>query len=348
MSRGLDQQNPKTPGRAAVARRAEGTTVRRSESRPRHSLTPVVEPVGAGVIGKAAMGVTAGVALTAGLTVGGPVTQTASAATCKAPSSVATVSASGKSSAARAAACYLKSAGYSASVNGVKGFQRSRSMAQTGKVDGHTWSALLTRGSTPTLKLGAKGAAVVRLQLGLRGLGHRIAADGTFDADTKAAVKKLQRNQHWTTSGVAGAGTWNVLQHGGKFVTKKVSYSAHKSSSSSSKGERALAYAKKQLGDPYRFGADGPSSFDCSGLTLAAWKSVGVNLPHNSVTQYYHGKHVSKSQLKPGDLVFFYSGRSHVAIYAGGGKVIHAPRPGSTVSYIKMSYMPFAGAVRPS
>jgi hypothetical protein len=75
---------------------------------------------------------------------------------------------------------------------------------------------------------------------------------------------------------------------------------------------------------------------------------VGVKLPHSSSKQYRIGKKISKSQLRNGDLVFFYRGISHVGLYAGNGKVIHAPRPGKKVSYIKMSYMPYAGARRPA
>jgi cell wall-associated NlpC family hydrolase len=114
-----------------------------------------------------------------------------------------------------------------------------------------------------------------------------------------------------------------------------------------SKGAKALAYAKKQLGDRYRYGGTGPSSWDCSGLTRAAWKKAGKKIPRTSQGQSRYGKKVKKSQLQKGDLVFFYSGKSHVGIYAGKGKVIHASRPGKPVAYIKIKYMPYAGARRP-
>jgi peptidoglycan DL-endopeptidase CwlO len=117
--------------------------------------------------------------------------------------------------------------------------------------------------------------------------------------------------------------------------------------SGSGRGARALAYAKAQLGEPYVRNGDGPSSWDCSGLTMAAWGSVGVSLPHSSGQQYNRGSAVNKADLQPGDLVFFYSDISHVGLYAGNGQVIHAPRPGKYVEYIKMSYMPYAGARRP-
>ena len=115
----------------------------------------------------------------------------------------------------------------------------------------------------------------------------------------------------------------------------------------SSKGAKALAYAKAQLGEPYVRNAAGPSSWDCSGLTMMAWGSVGISLPHSSRQQFGRGRPVAKSDLQSGDLVFFYSDISHVGLYAGNGQVIHAPRPGKSVEYIKMSYMPYAGARRP-
>jgi cell wall-associated NlpC family hydrolase len=115
-----------------------------------------------------------------------------------------------------------------------------------------------------------------------------------------------------------------------------------------SKGTKALAFAKRQLGDRYRYGGTGPNAWDCSGLTRGAWKHAGKKIPRTSQGQARFGKKVSRSKLRKGDLVFFYSGKSHVGIYAGRGKVIHASRPGKPVSSIKMTYMPYAGARRPA
>lgn len=131
----------------------------------------------------------------------------------------------------------------------------------------------------------------------------------------------------------------------------KVSVDATKSTKKKkkkSKGTKALAFAKRQLGDRYRYGGTGPNAWDCSGLTRGAWKAAGKKIPRTSQAQSRAGKKVSRKNLKKGDLVFFYSGKSHVGIYAGNGKVIHASRPGKPVSYIKMKYMPFAGARRPA
>ncbi|MFI9625389.1 NlpC/P60 family protein [Streptomyces sp. NPDC052042] len=108
----------------------------------------------------------------------------------------------------------------------------------------------------------------------------------------------------------------------------------------------AVAFAHGALGKPYVWGATGPSSFDCSGLTQAAWRSAGVSLPRTTHTQINAGQRVSRSELAPGDLVFFYSGISHVGLYIGDGRMIHAPRPGAPVRIAPIDQMPFAGATR--
>ncbi|WP_237554576.1 MULTISPECIES: C40 family peptidase [unclassified Streptomyces] len=116
----------------------------------------------------------------------------------------------------------------------------------------------------------------------------------------------------------------------------------------SARAAAAVAFAYRALGLPYVWGATGPSSFDCSGLTQAAWRAAGVSLPRTTYTQINAGTRVSESQLRPGDLVFFYSGISHVGLYIGNGQMIHAPHPGAAVRIAPISEMPFAGATRPS
>lgn len=93
----------------------------------------------------------------------------------------------------------------------------------------------------------------------------------------------------------------------------------------------AIKFAVKQIGDRYVFGADGMTYWDCSGLTMMAYRAAGVNLPHSSAAQSRMGKSISFSQKKPGDLLFFGRPVSHVGIYIGGGKMVHAPRSGSRV-----------------
>lgn len=115
----------------------------------------------------------------------------------------------------------------------------------------------------------------------------------------------------------------------------------------SSRAAQAVAFAKAQLGKPYVWGATGPNSFDCSGLTQAAWQAAGVSLPRTTWDQVNAGTPVSRDQLQPGDLVFFYDDVSHVGMYVGDGKIIHAPKPGDVIQYAPMDWMPFHSAVRP-
>ncbi|WUH91400.1 NlpC/P60 family protein [Streptomyces sp. NBC_00433] len=108
----------------------------------------------------------------------------------------------------------------------------------------------------------------------------------------------------------------------------------------------AIAFALAQRGKPYVYGATGPGSFDCSGLTQAAYKAAGITLGRTTYDQVKDGVPVSKADLRPGDLVFFYSGMSHVGIYLGNGKIVHAPHTGAVVEIAPMSWMPFATARR--
>lgn len=98
----------------------------------------------------------------------------------------------------------------------------------------------------------------------------------------------------------------------------------------------ALDYAYAQQGKPYRYGGEGPESYDCSGLTMMAWKAGGVALPHNAAAQYATVKHVAYKDLQPGDLVFF-QGLGHMGMYVGGEKMIHAPRTGTVIQIVSIA-----------
>ena len=110
----------------------------------------------------------------------------------------------------------------------------------------------------------------------------------------------------------------------------------------------AIKYALEQLGDKYVFGAAGMTTWDCSSLTMRAFKAAGVSLPHSSRAQYRYGKAIPKNQLQPGDLVFFGKPISHVAIYLGPDRMLHAPRKGSQVKIANMNMgrKPYIGARR--
>jgi cell wall-associated NlpC family hydrolase len=104
---------------------------------------------------------------------------------------------------------------------------------------------------------------------------------------------------------------------------------------------RAISFARAQLGEPYVWGAAGPGSWDCSGLTMMAWRQGGVDLPHYSVAQYSQTKHIGVGNLRPGDLVFWGTSPNtihHVAMYIGSGQIIHAPRTGQPVQINSMYY----------
>jgi cell wall-associated NlpC family hydrolase len=114
----------------------------------------------------------------------------------------------------------------------------------------------------------------------------------------------------------------------------------------SGRAKIAVAEAYRQLGKPYRWGAAGPNSFDCSGLTMWVWAKAGVSLPHSSRMQIQYGRRVSKSELLPGDLVFFGSPIHHVGIYVGNGQYIAAPQTGDVVGFRSVNRPNYAGATR--
>ena len=117
--------------------------------------------------------------------------------------------------------------------------------------------------------------------------------------------------------------------------------------SDASVAAKVVAFARAQIGDPYVFGAAGPSSYDCSGLAMAAYASAGVGLPHSAAAQYGYGVPVSTVGLVPGDLAFSYSGPGHVGIYVGNGMIIDSPHTGATVRYDPVGmYGEYVGARR--
>ncbi|MFH8794596.1 NlpC/P60 family protein [Streptomyces sp. NPDC017941] len=115
----------------------------------------------------------------------------------------------------------------------------------------------------------------------------------------------------------------------------------------SARGARALRYALKQIGKPYAWGAKGPSAFDCSGLTQRAWGVAGRGIPRTSQQQWARLPRVPLRGLRPGDLVVYFPKATHVALYLGGGKVVHAPHPGARVKVSPLATNPVLGAVRP-
>ncbi|MFF5894700.1 NlpC/P60 family protein [Streptomyces argenteolus] len=115
----------------------------------------------------------------------------------------------------------------------------------------------------------------------------------------------------------------------------------------SEEGEEAVAYAVEQIGKPYVWGAEGPESYDCSGLTSQAWSAAGRDIPRTSQEQWRRLPRVPMDSLRPGDLVVYFPKATHVALYIGDGLVVQAPRPGATVKVSPLASNPLLGAVRP-
>ncbi|MFL4905898.1 NlpC/P60 family protein [Streptomyces sp. MMS24-I2-30] len=115
----------------------------------------------------------------------------------------------------------------------------------------------------------------------------------------------------------------------------------------SAAGRKAIAFATSQIGKPYVWGAQGPNSFDCSGLTSQAWLAAGIPIPRTSQEQWRQLKHVPVESMRPGDLIIYFSGATHVALYIGDGQIIHAPRPGRWVTVAPAGSMAILGVVRP-
>ncbi|MFI1930337.1 NlpC/P60 family protein [Streptomyces sp. NPDC020330] len=170
----------------------------------------------------------------------------------------------------------------------------------------------------------------------------KLAARQAAEAKERAEAEEKAREEAAKESG-GGSGTGSGSGTGtdpGSDTGADSGYAA--------KAEKVLAFARAQIGKPYVWGATGPSSYDCSGLTQAAWREAGVTLPRTTWDQVEVGTRVATSDLQPGDLVFFYDDISHVGIYKGDGMMIHAPKPGANVREESIYSMPIHGSVRPA
>ncbi|MEV4877995.1 NlpC/P60 family protein [Streptomyces arboris] len=180
-------------------------------------------------------------------------------------------------------------------------------------------------------------------------LAARQAAEAKEREEREAAEKKAREEAAKESGGDSGSGSGSGTGTGtspgsgtgtGTGTGTDGSYAA--------KAQKVLDFARAQIGKPYVWGASGPASYDCSGLTQAAWREAGVTLPRTTWDQVKVGTRVATSDLQPGDLVFFYDDISHVGIYKGDGMMIHAPKPGANVREESIYYMPIYGSVRPA
>src|SRR5690606_16699095 len=157
--------------------------------------------------------------------------------------------------------------------------------------------------------------------------------DGLTDEERAQASEGVDGGS--SSSGSSGGGSTGGASYNG---------------SATGNAKTAIDFIYAQIGDSYSLGANGPDVWDCSSLVQAAWREAGVSLPRTTYDQINAGTSVSYDNLQPGDLVFFYSGPSHVGMYVGDGKMVHASNPSKPVAEVQMSPYwsgQFTGAIRP-
>jgi cell wall-associated NlpC family hydrolase len=173
---------------------------------------------------------------------------------------------------------------------------------------------------------------------------------GSSSASASGGGSSSSSSASASASGGSGSGgSGGSTSTSGQTSTHSSPSASPSASAPSSAAGQALAYARAQLGKPYEWAAEGPSTFDCSGLTMMAWRSAGVSIPRTAEQQSTIGRHISsQADLEPGDLVFFGSPIHHVGIYAGNGTMIEAPYTGQVVRYHSINRSGYAGATRPT
>jgi cell wall-associated NlpC family hydrolase len=162
-------------------------------------------------------------------------------------------------------------------------------------------------------------------------------------ARTSVSNRSTRRLQRGTLALLAGAGI--LLTPAVAQASTTAAAPAAVAPATTAAAQTAVNVAMAQLGKPYAWGATGPGSFDCSGLTSFAYRAAGITLPRTTGDQAQVGAPVARANLQPGDLVFFYNG-GHVGIYIGGNQVVHAPTAGDVVKVTNIDYMPFSSARR--
>jgi cell wall-associated NlpC family hydrolase len=177
---------------------------------------------------------------------------------------------------------------------------------------------------------------------------HRETVIGKLDTARRLLSRLTAQERAQVTEGGSAPGTGRASRATTGSGSRETLQSPAPTAASApdSRASAAVSYAYSKLGSPYVWGATGPNAFDCSGLVQAAYRSAGVELPRTTYSQIGAGRRVSRSELLPGDLVFFYSAISHVGIYIGNGQMIHAPNPSAPVRVAPIDEMPFTGATR--
>ena len=174
-------------------------------------------------------------------------------------------------------------------------------------------------GEAAGFHLGDTGREVVEIQQALVSRGYDVTVDGDYGPATKAAVAEFQNDNHLTVDGEVGSASYQALLH------RSLPVGTHKSYIAGQNG--IVNLARQFLGVPYVWGGSSPNGFDCSGFVQYVYAQQGISLPRTADIQATAGYPVDKADLQPGDLVFFagdYVNISHVGIYVGDGKMIHA------------------------
>ena len=213
----------------------------------------------------------------------------------------------------------------------VKQFQRGHHLLADGQVGPQTWKALLRHRHTAArsrrahgdgiLRLGDRRPAVARVQRMLH-----IRVNSLYDRRTWLAVRRFQRRHHLLVDGEVGPQTLLALHRAARGGSGKRHRSHH-----ATLGTRLVRVAKRYVGVRYRWGGESPSrGFDCSGLVQYSFAQLGVSVPRVTYDQWHAGRHISRSHLRRGDLVFFHH-LGHVGIFLGHGWFLHAPRTGERI-----------------
>ena len=170
------------------------------------------------------------------------------------------------------------------------------------------------------LRQGDRGEQVQWIQERLEDLGYEVGeADGVFGEETRQAIVQFQLSRGFDADGVVGAGTFYALQQRQAAVEVNRGFGR--------RGAQIVQMAQQYMGTPYAWGGSSPGGFDCSGFIYYIYSQFGISLPRMSDGQFEVGRAISGDNLLPGDLVFFTTyepGASHVGIYLGGGRFIHA------------------------